>query len=1212
MRRISLILCASLTCLLLGLVPATAEWVALDGADPSAPRVNLVSHDGAATVIELSISGFHVEQETADGTVWHRLSLGDNAALRRTGLPQLPVVARLVGIPDLADYTVATEVLDAVTLTGYAVWPAQPPMKDGEEPPAFTVDRAAYGLDKTWPLESAAAGDPQIWRDVRLTRLEMRPITCNPARNEITVASRMRVTLSYSGRNPHQAFTRQRRPITRPFHNLYRSAVINFDRLGYPLAERDSITPGTKYLVVTTPACIPYIQPLVDFRHAQGYPVEVRTLETGFETDTEIKAYITQLYNDSGLEYVLMVGDAYYSGNEVDVPMHYWIDSYSDSWFTMMDGSDDYLADLAIGRILYDTAAELQHQVTKTMDYLLDPEVSDWAKHSLLVAHEEEYPGKYTQCKEEIRTYAYSLEMPTFATAYGGAGATNQDVIDYINTYSSGILNYRGHGSQEAWWEWGSTGDFNASHVNQFTNVDRYFVHYDVCCDNMDFPAYNGNCFAETMMKTTAGAVAVMGAIIPSYTIPNHDYDKEFYKAIFDLGIRNIGYASNYANVTVYNDHGSLGESNIRTYLWLGDSAIDPWTDEMAQPTVAHPGAMIIGTGTMQVSTGIEGAMVCAQNDEVYEVGWTDATGAVTLTFDTPPVVPGAMTITVSAHNILTYQEEIPVIPPEGPYVVYETHTLDDDDSGQSSGNGDGIATPGETIELVLGLKNYGVETASGVSATVSSPSGHIAFLDDSATYGSVNPDQSVTNPDPIVFDVLPSCPHGEVIQFDVAITSSGDTWNSTFFFVVEAGQMTLHSSVITDFPDGNGDGNADMGETVFVELTLENVGNVNTSGVSATITTNDPSFVVVYDDTADFPDIASGATGTSLSPNPRFFIDLAAACGQLLSFDVVIATDQGSATDTLYVQVGGTSVFLEDDMESGPMEWTHGADEGTDDWSIINSSYAHSPANVWFAADVDTVTDKFLVSRTVTLTPLSELTFWHRYNMETGYDGCVIEISTDGGTTWEDLGATIIEGGYNDTISTSFSNPIGGREAWSGESGSTMTRVVADLAAYAGYEAHIRFRIGCDSSVDDDGWYIDDVTVTGAECEPWQGSVGTVDAAMNCNPSSGTVPFQTRLSMMLTNLYSGERRRLAAHLDVNLANGQFFPNWRAGNTVILPGNSYYTSWQQNMPAIPSMVGINTFTLVAEDITPAPFNQPPHPASGDTDTATCTVEGIAP
>ena len=55
------------------------------------------------------------------------------------------------------------------------------------------------------------------------------------------------------------------------------------------------------------------------------------------------------------------------------------------------------------------------------------------------------------------------------------------------------------------------------------------------------------------------------------------------------------------------------------------------------------------------------------------------------------------------------------------------------------------------------------------------------------------------------------------------------------------------------------------------------------------------------------------------------------------------------------------------------------------------------------------------------------------------------ISESTDGGASWEDLGDAIIEGEYNDTISTSFSNPIGGQAAWSGESGATMILTAHD-----------------------------------------------------------------------------------------------------------------------------------------------------------------------
>ena len=39
-------------------------------------------------------------------------------------------------------------------------------------------------------------------------------------------------------------------------------------------------------------------------------------------------------------------------------------------------------------------------------------------------------------------------------------------------------------------------------------------------------------------------------------------------------------------------------------------------------------------------------------------------------------------------------------------------------------------------------------------------------------------------------------------------------------------------------------------------------------------------------------------------------------------------------------------------------------------------------------------------------------------------------------------------------------------------------------------------------------------------------------------------------------------------------------------------------------------MGPNEFALVVEDVTPAPFNQPPYAPSGDTATDACTVTGL--
>jgi len=88
-----------------------------------------------------------------------------------------------------------------------------------------------------------------------------------------------------------------------------------------------------------------------------------------------------------------------------------------------------------------------------------------------------------------------------------------------------------------------------------------------------------------------------------------------------------------------------------------------------------------------------------------------------------------------------------------------------------------------------------------------------------------------------------------------------------------------------------------------------------------------------------------------------------------------------------------------------------------------------------------------------------------------------VLEISTDSGSTWSDLGIYITANGYNGTINSNFSNPLGGRQGWTGDL-TTWTQVEVDLSAFAGQDVLVRWRLGCDSSQSDVGWYIDDVQV--------------------------------------------------------------------------------------------------------------------------------------
>lgn len=120
-----------------------------------------------------------------------------------------------------------------------------------------------------------------------------------------------------------------------------------------------------------------------------------------------------------------------------------------------------------------------------------------------------------------------------------------------------------------------------------------------------------------------------------------------------------------------------------------------------------------------------------------------------------------------------------------------------------------------------------------------------------------------------------------------------------------------------------------------------------------------------------------------------------------------------------------------------------------------------------------------------------------------------------------------------------------------------------------------------------------------------------TLDASLSCVPGSGTVPFSSLFSVDLVNL-TGESRRAAARIGIKLANGAPIGNWKAGWTNLGPSETWNRSWVQGIPALGTLIGANLFTLVAEDVTPPPYNQPPYQPSGGTAVAGCTVTAGAP
>jgi hypothetical protein len=123
------------------------------------------------------------------------------------------------------------------------------------------------------------------------------------------------------------------------------------------------------------------------------------------------------------------------------------------------------------------------------------------------------------------------------------------------------------------------------------------------------------------------------------------------------------------------------------------------------------------------------------------------------------------------------------------------------------------------------------------------------------------------------------------------------------------------------------------------------------------------------------------------------------------------------------------------------------------------------------------------LVTPPLTLTAgeSSSLSFWTLWDIEQGWDGGVVEISTNDGASWTRLTPA---GGYPGTITDggSLCGIAQGSGAFTGEGQFTWTQKQVDLTAYAGQSVKLRWLYRTDTAQTGEGWYVDDVAITHAQ----------------------------------------------------------------------------------------------------------------------------------
>ncbi len=196
--------------------------------------------------------------------------------------------------------------------------------------------------------------------------------------------------------------------------------------------------------------------------------------------------------------------------------------------------------------------------------------------------------------------------------------------------------------------------------------------------------------------------------------------------------------------------------------------------------------------------------------------------------------------------------------------------------------------------------------------------------------------------------------------------------------------------------------------------------------------------------------------------------------------------------------------VIFSDDMEGGVNGWTTEVFTVDDLWHQTNSNF-NTPTTSWWCGDENTGTydtgnpiRNALISPDIDLgnfaAPIT-LEFFENYNTEPGWDRCMVDVTTDGGTTWVPL--------------RGVPGPPNEGTAPSGDSGGWIKSIL-DLSAFEGQLVQIRFFFDTtDGAVNAfPGWFVDDVVVhAGVVDVPW----------LSADPDAGSVPASGSLPVSVT-----------------------------------------------------------------------------------------------
>ena len=308
----------------------------------------------------------------------------------------------------------------------------------------------------------------------------------------------------------------------------------------------------------------------------------------------------------------------------------------------------------------------------------------------------------------------------------------------------------------------GSYSDIAAA-VNYATNKGAKVI-------NMSLGAYADS----AVLRDVLAAAYPASVLVAAAGNDGKSIDAPFFPAAYSfvIGVEATDAGGGYASFSNYDPDGPTNSNFSEGYNYdiraPGDSIYSSMLDDsyaslsgssMAAPMVAGAAGLLVSKNPSWSKEKIRAQLV------------QSATG-----------VSDTSTGLLNIYSALTFTP--------APLIKQVTGSLTIDDS---TGDNDGRLDAGETIDLTMALRNYGVGEATGVTASLSTTDGNVTMINGTSNFGDISAyAKNNNNADPFSFSVSSEALNNHDIVFQLSVTANSGSYTcdlGTFVLTVQRGQ---------------------------------------------------------------------------------------------------------------------------------------------------------------------------------------------------------------------------------------------------------------------------------------------------------------------------------------------------------------------------------------------------------------------------------------